>query len=85
MIHKNTLVDYKLNKSETISPIETVCFTNIFEKQIKSLSPLKHSRLLGLIAAINKLNCDFTPIGFVGEYSAILKAQSILIESIKYN
>lgn len=78
-------LEYKLNKSETVTTMETVCFTDISEKGIKSVSALKYCQLLGLIAVQNNLNCDFTPIGLIGTSEAIIKAEDILINSIKYN
>ncbi len=77
--------EYKLNKKETVNTMEAVCFTDISERMVTSLSPLRHAEFLGLIAVEHKLNFDITPFGFLGDMSEVEKAQNILVESVKYN
>ncbi|MBK7362624.1 MAG: hypothetical protein IPJ01_10050 [Micavibrio sp.] len=73
------------NIKETVSTMESVLFTDITEKTIKSKSPLAYSELLDLLAFENNIKARFTPNFVFGKLSDIEKAQDLLIKSIKYN
>ena len=77
--------EYAINKKETVSTMETVLFTNISEKELINTSFLKWYDLLDFIAFENNLKCKFAKFGLYGKDADIEKAQTILVNNIKYN
>ena len=72
-------------KGESIEVMETVLFTNIIKKKIKSESILKYSDYISFIALENKIKVTSTHLYIFGKSSEIEKAQDKLIESLMCN
>lgn len=78
-------IEHKANKNETVTPMETVCFTNIVAQELSAMPINKWADLLNLISVEYNLKCTFTPNGFFGNCRDIQIAQKILINSVKNN
>ena len=73
------------SRKETVFTMETVLFTNLSERKVKSKSAIFYYDFLDFIAFENKLQAVFTPFFVHGVKRDIEKAQNILINSVKYN
>jgi hypothetical protein len=77
--------EHKANKQETVTPLETVCFTSIVKNELTSTSIFKWHDLLNFIAGEHNLRCRFSAKGFCGSLNDYNKAKNILINSVQFN
>lgn len=78
-------IEHKANTEETVSTMETVIFTEITEKELRTMKMSSFYDMLDYIAFEHNLNCKFSPFFSFGSHEGMVKAQDILINSVKYN
>ncbi len=75
----------EIAKNESTEVMETVLFTDIIAKEVKSEPILNYSECIPFIAYDNRIPVFVTPIKVEGTDEAIEKVQDKIIKSIMYN